>query len=142
MVYCPPTYDSLVLEFHDKLQKSPANRHIIYFDAPFLVQFWGGTGGGTVRKWVVTANFGFVERICLLRWNPRYAARTFHGRGAATGGFGLGADAHNALSVALRVMQENGPNARDYYPQGDGVIRVAVAEHCARLAKLESVREG
>jgi hypothetical protein len=43
--------------------------------------------------------------------------------------------------TALRVMQEKGPNARDYYPQGDGVIRVAVAEHCARLAKLESVRE-
>lgn len=46
------------------------------------------------------------------------------------------ADAARALEVSLRAMS---PNARDYYPQGDGAFLRARAEHLARIEKVSSV---
>jgi len=47
--------------------------------------------------------------------------------------------ASSAIRDAIEVMSETGPNARDYYPQGDAAIAAAIAEHRARLDKLREV---
>ncbi len=47
--------------------------------------------------------------------------------------------AYDALRAAVRALEEAGPNARDYYVQGDGAFTKAVSEHVARLAALRSV---
>jgi hypothetical protein len=44
-----------------------------------------------------------------------------------------------ALRAALEAVQATGPNARDYYPAGDGAYRAALAEHKNRLAKVREV---
>ncbi len=49
-------------------------------------------------------------------------------------------DADTALRRALDALAATGPNARDYYPQGNEAFGRAVDEHRARLAKLHSVR--
>jgi hypothetical protein len=43
------------------------------------------------------------------------------------------------LREAERAMFEANPNGRDYYPQGDGALKQAQAEHVARLAKLKAL---
>ena len=48
-------------------------------------------------------------------------------------------DALNAVSHAIEVLQKNGPNARDYYVAGPAHWEAAMAEHEARLQKLEAV---
>ncbi len=47
--------------------------------------------------------------------------------------------AYDALRAAVRALEEAGPNARDYYVQGDGAFTKAVAQHVARLTALRSV---
>lgn len=47
----------------------------------------------------------------------------------------------NALRKALAAMESNGPNARDYYPQGPKAFTKARAEHAARCAKVQALRE-
>ena len=44
-----------------------------------------------------------------------------------------------ALQSAISAMRVNGPNARDYYPQGPNAYREAMSEHCARIEALQSV---
>ena len=46
-----------------------------------------------------------------------------------------------ALRKAENVLQENGPNARDYYIQGAEAFPQAVRDHEERIQKLRSVRE-
>lgn len=48
-------------------------------------------------------------------------------------------NAGHALRAALDALGEAAPNGRDYYPQGPDAIRVAVAEHAARVAALRDV---
>jgi hypothetical protein len=45
-----------------------------------------------------------------------------------------------AVSSAIRIMNANGPNGRDYYPQGPDAITRATEEHHARTKKLIEVQ--
>lgn len=49
--------------------------------------------------------------------------------------------AYSAVADAIRAVEENGPNKRDYYPIGEIAWRRALDEHKARLAKLREVYE-
>lgn len=46
-----------------------------------------------------------------------------------------------AVDKAIRCIEENGPNGRDYYPQGNDAMGIASREHAARCAKLTEVRD-
>jgi hypothetical protein len=46
-----------------------------------------------------------------------------------------------ALNAALRAMEEVAPNGRDYYPQGPLALNQALAEHKARVALVERLRQ-
>jgi hypothetical protein len=46
----------------------------------------------------------------------------------------------DALYKALSAMADNGPDARDYYTQGDEACREASREHEARMRKVQEVR--
>jgi hypothetical protein len=48
-------------------------------------------------------------------------------------------DAADAVQDALHKLYETAPNARDDYPQGDGALSQATAEHNARIEKLMDV---
>lgn len=43
------------------------------------------------------------------------------------------------LRKAERALHEAGPNGRDYYPQGEGALSKAQAEHADRLARLKAL---
>jgi hypothetical protein len=43
------------------------------------------------------------------------------------------------LRDAIRAMEHNGPNGRDYYPQGSQAFQHAVEEHEQRLLVLRNV---
>lgn len=60
------------------------------------------------------------------------------GREALSEGY---ASAYRAVNAAIDALPEAAPNARDYYVQGSDAIRVATAEHCARVARLQAVRD-
>jgi hypothetical protein len=47
--------------------------------------------------------------------------------------------ARRAVMDAVEKLQRAAPNGRDYYPQGDDAIRVAMAEHSNRVGRLMSV---
>lgn len=47
--------------------------------------------------------------------------------------------AGNAVDDAIRSLCDCAPNGRDYYPQGNGAITKADAEHRARIQKLRDV---
>jgi len=47
--------------------------------------------------------------------------------------------ARTALRNALAAIEDAAPNARDYYPQGNGAFTQAQAEHASRVARLASV---
>ena len=49
-------------------------------------------------------------------------------------------DVSHALNAAMKKMIENGPNGRDYYPQGDQAYRKAVKEHYDRIEQIHRVR--
>lgn len=49
--------------------------------------------------------------------------------------------AHDAVMTAATVLAGAAPHGRDFYPQGDEALRRALAEHRARLGRLESVAE-
>ena len=48
-------------------------------------------------------------------------------------------EACTALQGALGALQDAEPNARDYYPQGDGVFAAARAQHAERIAVVRKV---
>ena len=48
-------------------------------------------------------------------------------------------EALGALRKAIQAVEETSPNGRDYYPQGDGAIAVAISEHCDRIKRIQSV---
>jgi len=50
-------------------------------------------------------------------------------------------DAKLAIDNALTTLQRACPNGRDYYPQGQGAILRAQAEHAERCAKLGGVAD-
>jgi hypothetical protein len=50
--------------------------------------------------------------------------------------------ARNAVRVAINALEAAQPNARDYYPQGDGAFRAAMAQHTERLTLLGGILEG
>lgn len=45
----------------------------------------------------------------------------------------------SALNVALDTMMANGPNCRDYYPQGPDACAAAIKEHQARVLAIRAV---
>ena len=45
-----------------------------------------------------------------------------------------------AIQNAMDVLSYNAPHGRDYYPQGEEAIEEALAEHRARISKLNAVR--
>lgn len=45
----------------------------------------------------------------------------------------------DAVETAWALLRSNGPNGRDYYPQGQEATNQAIQEHCARLTALEDV---
>ncbi len=47
--------------------------------------------------------------------------------------------AYTSLGHAMGAMRAAAPNARDYYPQGDGAYRRAMAQHEDRLARTAEV---
>ena len=47
----------------------------------------------------------------------------------------------DAARVLISALESAGPNARDYYPQGEGAFSVARTEHTARLNSIVRVRE-
>ena len=49
--------------------------------------------------------------------------------------------AYSILGDALRVLAETAPNGRDYYPQGDAMLRQAEAEYRARATAIQHVRD-
>jgi hypothetical protein len=49
-------------------------------------------------------------------------------------------DMGHALNAAMEKMIENGPNGRDYYPQGDQAFAQARKEHMDRIAKIHAVK--
>lgn len=48
--------------------------------------------------------------------------------------------AGRAIDAALLALSDASPNARDYYPQGDGAFQTAVAQHRARYDALWAVK--
>ena len=48
-------------------------------------------------------------------------------------------NAKAALHNAYDAMREAQPNARDYYPQGDGAFKKAQQEHLERLARVQAL---
>jgi len=48
-------------------------------------------------------------------------------------------DACQDLRTAIQTIQRNGPNGRDYYPQGNAAMQAAQAEHQSRLERLTAV---
>lgn len=46
-----------------------------------------------------------------------------------------------ALRLAIDALSAASPNGRDYYPQGDGAMRTATAEHTSRISRLVSVKQ-
>lgn len=46
-----------------------------------------------------------------------------------------------ALDLAIQKVEAITVHGRDYYPQGDGAINRAVAEHRARLTALGNVKD-
>ena len=48
--------------------------------------------------------------------------------------------AGDAVADALTAMGKAYPNARDYYPQGPGAYKEALAEHESRCSRLVTVR--
>ncbi len=51
------------------------------------------------------------------------------------------ATAVRAVGIAIESLCDAAPNARDYYPQGDGAYAEARCEHKARVAKLRDVQD-
>lgn len=49
--------------------------------------------------------------------------------------------ATGAIGDAITALQRAAPNARDYYPQGDGAFTVAQDQHTARLRALQAVSD-
>ena len=45
----------------------------------------------------------------------------------------------DAVEDAYSLLRSNGPNSRDYYPQGQEATNKAIQEHCSRLDRIESV---
>lgn len=48
--------------------------------------------------------------------------------------------ASHALNDAYKALRATAPNGRDYYQQGPEAMKAAVAEHHARLRKLDEVK--
>jgi hypothetical protein len=48
-------------------------------------------------------------------------------------------DVAEALRKAMRAIEQAGPNARDYYPQGEYAYPQARAEHDSRLKRIRDV---
>jgi len=72
--------------------------------------------------------------------NNAVALPTVHMNGTSRGALiDENAAAYDALRAAVRALEEAGPNARDYYVQGDDAFAKAVAQHVARLTALRSV---
>ena len=47
--------------------------------------------------------------------------------------------AHEALTIGLRLLCQAAPNGRDYYPQGPDAIHKAQIEHTERVHRVRSV---
>lgn len=45
-----------------------------------------------------------------------------------------------AVDNAINVLRVNGPHGRDYYVQPEGALEEAIAQHRARMKKLEEVQ--
>jgi len=50
-------------------------------------------------------------------------------------------DASEALEAAYQSLKQTTPNGRDYYPQGNQALKVALDEHDSRLRRVDSVKK-
>jgi hypothetical protein len=65
---------------------------------------------------------------------------TIHLNGTGAEALLLGYEAAGgALRAAMDALEEAGPNARDYYPQGSDAFPRAAREHASRVERLRSV---
>lgn len=48
--------------------------------------------------------------------------------------------AYEALGAAEEALAASGPNARDYYPKGDGTFAEAAQQHSDRVQQVSNVR--
>ena len=48
-------------------------------------------------------------------------------------------EAGRKLRAAIDALRETAPHGRDYYPQGNGAISVAMREYQSRLDRLQGV---
>jgi hypothetical protein len=49
--------------------------------------------------------------------------------------------AHDAINIAIDIVAKAAPNGRNFYPQGDGAINEAIAQHIKRIEGLEAIRQ-
>lgn len=49
--------------------------------------------------------------------------------------------AHDAINNAIDIVAKAVPNRRNFYPQGDGAINEAIAQHFKRIDGLEAIRQ-
>ena len=50
-------------------------------------------------------------------------------------------DAYGAISKAMDLLSQACPNARDYYPQGDGAFQTAVKEFSVHMDALNAAMQ-
>ena len=50
-------------------------------------------------------------------------------------------EAAQALNVAYELLKRTAPHGRDYYPQGDAVLRQAEGAHFDRLKRLDEIKD-
>ena len=51
------------------------------------------------------------------------------------------AAARDAINNAIDIVAKAAPNGRNFYPQGDGAINEAIAQHIKRVECLEAIRQ-
>ena len=49
--------------------------------------------------------------------------------------------AHEAVEAAIKALGNATPNGRDYYPQGNSAIGIALDAHRVRIAAMEIVSQ-
>jgi hypothetical protein len=67
---------------------------------------------------------------------------TIHSNGDSSGAlYAMYNAAQQDLDIAITRLSYTYPNGRNFYPQGDGALAQACAEHDIRMMKLRKIRE-
>jgi hypothetical protein len=49
-------------------------------------------------------------------------------------------EASQSLELAYSALKQTVPHGRDYYPKGDGALKIAIEEHSSRLKRLDAIK--